>query len=44
MEHYAGLDVSLKETSLCIVDGAGKIIARRRWPRSLRLWWATSRP
>ena len=22
MEHYAGLDVSLKETSLCIVDGA----------------------
>src|SRR5918993_4894844 len=26
MEHYAGLDVSLKETSLCIVDGAGKII------------------
>ncbi len=26
MEHYAGLDVSLKETSVCIVDGAGKII------------------
>jgi hypothetical protein len=26
MEHYAGLDVSLNETSLCIVDGAGKII------------------
>src|SRR5215207_5850775 len=26
MEHYAGLDVSLKETSVCIVDSAGKII------------------
>src|SRR3712207_9307739 len=26
MEHYAGLDVSVKETSVCIVDGAGKII------------------
>src|SRR5688572_13098685 len=26
MEHYAGLDVSLEETSVCIVDGAGKII------------------
>ena len=26
MEHYAGLDVSLEETSLCIVDSTGKII------------------
>src|SRR5215204_2335280 len=26
MEHHAGLDVSLEETSVCIVDGAGKII------------------
>ena len=23
MEHHAGLDVSLEETSFCIVDGAG---------------------
>jgi transposase len=30
MEHYAGLDVSLKETSLCIVDGAGKIIGEMK--------------
>src|SRR3954463_4994747 len=30
MEHYAGLDVSLKETSVCIVDGAGKIIRETR--------------
>ena len=25
MKYYAGLDVSVKETSLCIVDEAGKI-------------------
>jgi transposase len=26
MEHFAGLDVSVKLTSLCIVDDAGRII------------------
>ena len=26
MEHYAGLDVSVKETSVCVIDGAGKTI------------------
>ncbi len=26
MEHYIGLDVSLKETSICVVDGDGKIV------------------
>jgi hypothetical protein len=26
MEHYAGLDVSVEETSLCIVDDAGRIV------------------
>jgi transposase len=26
MEHYAGLDVSVKETSVCIIDGAGKVL------------------
>lgn len=25
MKHYAGLDVSVKETSICIVDETGKI-------------------
>ena len=25
MKHYAGLDVSVKETSICIVDERGKI-------------------
>ena len=26
MKHYAGLDVSVKETSVCIIDEAGKTI------------------
>lgn len=26
MEHYAGLDVSLESTSVCIVDGGGRIV------------------
>ena len=30
MEHYVGLDVSLKETHICVVDGKGKVLARGR--------------
>ena len=26
MQYYAGLDVSVKETSVCIVDKTGKVI------------------
>ena len=26
MKHYVGLDVSQKETSVCVVDDAGKIV------------------
>ena len=26
MDHFAGLDVSVKETSVCVVDDAGKIV------------------
>jgi transposase len=26
MDYFAGLDVSVKETSVCIVDDAGKIV------------------
>jgi hypothetical protein len=25
MDHFAGLDVSVKESSVCIVDGTGRI-------------------
>ena len=26
MDHFAGLDISVKETSVCIVDGTGRIV------------------
>ncbi len=26
MEQYAGLDVSLEQTSVCVVDGTGRIV------------------
>lgn len=32
MEHYAGLDVSLKEVSICVVDGDGKIVLKGTCP------------
>jgi transposase len=30
MDYYAGLDVSLESTSVCVVDGAGKIVREAR--------------
>jgi len=30
MEHFAGLDVSVKETSVCIVDDTGRIMREVR--------------
>ena len=32
MKHYAGLDVSVKETSVCVVDDAGKIVRELKVP------------
>jgi transposase len=32
MDHFAGLDVSVKETSVCIVDDRGKIVREVRVP------------
>src|ERR1700754_3986123 len=32
MKHYAGLDVSVKETSICIVDEAGRICREAKMP------------
>ncbi len=26
MEHYAGIDVSLERSSVCVVDAAGRIV------------------
>ena len=33
MDHFAGLDVSVKETSICIVEDAGKIVREARVAR-----------
>ena len=30
MSHYAGLDVSLEETAICVVDGTGRIVREAR--------------
>ena len=30
MKYYAGLDVSLEETAICVVDGAGSIVKESR--------------
>ncbi len=30
MELYVGMDVSLKETSICVVDGSGEIVSEGR--------------
>ena len=41
MDYFAGLDVSLEETTICVVDETGRIVRearasanRRRWSRS----------
>jgi predicted NBD/HSP70 family sugar kinase len=48
MDHFAGLDVSGKETNVCIVDDSGKIVREVRVasePEALvavptsTLWW-----
>ena len=32
MVHFVGLDVSVKETSVCVVDDAGKVILEQKVP------------
>lgn len=45
MEYFAGLDVSLEETALCIVDDAGRIVREARAasePEALVAFFRTS--
>jgi hypothetical protein len=37
MNYFAGLDVSVKETSVCIVDDTGKIVREARVASELKL-------
>ena len=32
MEHYAGIDVSLEQSSVCVVDANGKIVRETKMP------------
>lgn len=32
MEHYAGIDVSLERSSVCVVDGMGRIVREAKVP------------
>ena len=32
MEHYAGLDVSIKETSVCVIDSTGRVVREVKVP------------
>ncbi len=32
MDYYAGIDVSLDASSVCVVDGAGKIVKEAKVP------------
>ena len=44
MDHYAGIDVSLEASSVCVVDGAGKIIREAKLasePEVLIGWFAS---
>jgi transposase len=43
MDHYAGIDVSLKEASVCVVDATGKIVREGKVlnePAALIVWFA----
>ncbi len=42
MEHYAGIDVSLDSVSVCVVDGAGKLVREAKVasePGALAAWF-----
>ncbi len=45
MEHYAGIDVSLECSSVCIVDGSGRIVREEKVasePEALIAWFAST--
>jgi hypothetical protein len=35
MAHFVGLEVSVKETSVCVVDDAGKVVLGQKVPSEL---------
>ena len=46
MYHYAGIDVSLESSTICVVDGAGKILRETKVasePEALIAWFRSLR-
>ena len=44
MEHYAGIDVSLEYSSVCVVDASGKILREAKVasePAALIAWFGS---
>jgi hypothetical protein len=42
MEHFAGIDVSLKDSSVCVIDAAGRIVREAKVasePAALVAWF-----
>ena len=47
MEYFAGLDVSMEETHVCVVDRDGKVILETRTPtapKTIAAAWQKGRP
>ncbi len=44
MAHFVGLDVSVKETAVCVVDEVGEVVLEQKVPMKRRLlkWSASS--
>ena len=43
MEHYAGIDVSLEQSSVCVVDATGRVVREAKVasePETLVRWFA----
>ena len=40
--HFVGLDVSVKETSVCVVDDAGKVILEQKVPTGACGWLSSA--
>ena len=42
MEHYAGIDVSLERSSVCVVDATGRIVREAKVASEPERWSASS--